>query len=301
MGVNKCELSVIIVSYNTRKVTKKCLRSLFEYTRGINFEVIVVDNASSDGSLPMLRAFKRKHPIRLIAAKKNLGFGRANNRGAKIALGKYLLMLNSDTVFTTNTLRIALDEAKAIKDLGVYSCRLTNKDGTTQPTGGFFPTPLRVLTWQLFIDDLPLVKYWFRPVHPDQSWYERELEFDWLTGAFMLIPARVFKKVNGFDEKIFMYVEDTDICYRIKSLGKQIIYSPTTSITHLGGASGGSGLVAEAKQTIFFVNKHFGPLAGFWSKLMIRLGSLLRYTLFAIIVPNEAKRSAYKEILFGRL
>ena len=296
------DLSVIIVSYNTRLVTLKCLRSIFEYTRGLSFEVIVVDNGSSDGSTDMLRRFKRKNPLRLIASKKNLGFGRANNRGAKIARGKYLVFLNSDTLLTTNSLKISLEEAKKIKLLGAYSCRLLNADGTIQPTGGFFPTPARILTWQLFLDDLPLIKYWFRPVHPTVSWYGEKIELDWLTGAFMLIPRKIFALVHGFDEDIFMYVEDTDLCYRLRQLGRIAVYSPTTAIIHLGGASGSNGnsLVAEAKQTAFFVRKHFGSMAAFVSIFLIKLGSLLRWVLFGIIIPNETKAHSYRQILFSR-
>lgn len=297
------DLSVILVSYNTKAVTLACLESIFKHSRGFNFEIIVVDNASSDGSPAALKQFKKTHSLRLLLLKKNLGFGRGNNRGAKLARGEYLLLLNTDTLLHDNALKTALDEARAIANLGAYSCRLVNRDGSTQPTGGYFPTLGRILTWQLFLDKLPALNHWWKPIHPGKSWYQQRREFDWLTGAFMLIPRQVFARVGGFDKNIFMYVEDTDLCYRLKQLGLKVVYSPTAKITHLGGASGASGssLVWEARQTLFFVKKHYGLLAAIVADGLIRLGSLLRYLLFGIINKDATRSFAYRQIILGKL
>lgn len=298
----KPELSIILVSYNTKTLTIKCLESIFEHTRELKFEIIVVDNASTDSSLSALRRFRRQQPIRLLPLRKNIGFGRGNNRGAKIARGKYLLFLNTDTFLTTNALKTAVEEAKKIKDLGAYSCQLLNADGTIQPTGGYFPNLWRIFTWQLFLDDLPLVGQLFKPVHPKPDWYRRYREPDWITGAFMLIPKKLYDQVGGFDEDIFMYVEDTDLCYRLKRLGFKVIYSPTASIVHLGGASGkgGGNLVYEARQTIYFVKKHWGRLFALKADILIRSGALLRWVIFGIIGGNETKAAAYRQILLGK-
>jgi GT2 family glycosyltransferase len=295
----KPDLSIILVSYNTRRLTLKCIKSIYKFTKNIKFEIIVVDNASSDGSIESLNKLKKKYPLNLLPQDKNLGFGAANNLGASLAGGKYLLFLNTDTRLSSNALRIALEDAKKIKGLGAYSCKLLNKDGSIQATGGYFPTLARIFTWQLFIDDLPLIGRMFRSVHPPVSFYRQRRELDWITGAFMLIPRSVFQKVSGFDEKIFMYVEDTDLCYRLKKRGYKVIYSPRATVTHFGGASGGNALLAEARQTVYFMKKHYSLPTAIAAAILIRVGALLRLGLFAIIVPDETKSTAYRKILFA--
>lgn len=289
-------LSVIIVSFNTKDIILACLNSLYRFTSGINFEVIVVDNASTDGSVIALTQFESTHPnFRLVRSSANIGFGRANNLGVKEAIGKYLLFLNSDTVFTSNNLPYCLKVVDDDTRIGVYSCNLTNRDGSHQPSGGYFPNLSRLIAWQIFLDDIPPFSNFINSIHPHTS----KLQPDWLTGAFMLIPARIFKRVGGFDEKIFMYTEELELCYRIKKLRKKIIYDSHTSITHLGGASGGSHLAItkEVEGMLYFWRKH-KPL---WQIPMVKLfffvGSLLRYLLFGIISGNAIARSAYKASL----
>lgn len=297
--MSKVDISIILVSFNTRAVTLNCLESIFLHTKDLRFEVIVVDNASSDGSVAALRRYRLKHPIRILSLKHNLGFGGGNNRGAQIAKGKYLLFLNTDTILTGNSLKIALGEAGKEKRLGAYSCQLLNADGSIQATGGYFPTLFRILAWQYFMDDIPLLGKLFQPVHPRPSYYQKRRELDWITGAFLMTPKTVFNSVGGFDENIFMYVEDTDLCFRFKKNGLKIIFSPSASLIHLGGASGGNSLFNEARQTVFFVNKHYGSLQAVFAREVIRLGALLRWGLFGIIGGNDTKGVAYKKIFLG--
>lgn len=289
-------LSVIIVSFNTKDIILACLNSLYRFTSSINFEVIVVDNASTDGSVIALTQFESTHSnFRLVHSSANIGFGRANNLGVKEATGNYLLFLNSDTVFTSNNLPYCLKVVDDDTRIGAYSCNLINRDGSHQPSGGYFPNLFRLIAWQIFLDDIPPFSSFINSIHPHIS----RSQPDWLTGAFMLIPARIFKRVGGFDEKIFMYTEELELCYRIKKLRKKIIYDSHTNIIHLGGASGGShiAIIKEVEGMLYFWRKH----KSLWQipvvKLIFFVGSLLRYLLFGIIGANATARSAYKAIL----
>ena len=208
------DVSVIIVNYNTKKLTSDCISSVLKFTKGVDFEVIVVDNASGDGSQ---KAIKSKFPqVKLIGNKGNVGFGRANNQGMKIAKGKYIFLLNSDAYLIENSLKKLKDAADKIENLGVLAPSLLNEDRSFQQSVGFFPHLPQVLFWMSLLDDLPggtIIK----PYHVDHdSFYRKEHEIDWATGAAMFVPAKAAREVSGFDEKIFMYGEDVDWCFRIK-------------------------------------------------------------------------------------
>jgi len=313
---NKIDLSVIIVNYNTKEITLACLTSLYQFTSGIDYEVIVVDNASSDSSAEMLSKFESEHKnFKLIRSSANIGFGPANNLGAKEAKGEYLLFLNSDTLLIENCLPDCLAAIKNKKAVAL-SCYLLNRDLTIQPSGGFFPTLDRLLIWQFFLDDLPLVGDKFKSIHPHAPGFfflnrligrqslprkqaRVELRPDWITGAFMLVPQRIFKEVGGFDDKIFMYTEEMELCYRLKKSGGDIILDPKSAIVHIGGASGGShlALTKEVEGMLYFWQKHKPAWQLPLVKLIFFAGSLLRYVIFGIIKANATARQAYGQIL----
>ncbi len=293
---NKPDLSIIIVNFNTKAITLACLESLYQSTAGIDFEVIVVDNASTDGSVQELNKFGAKHhAFKLILSSENRGFGVGNNLGAKEAKGKYLLFLNSDTRLTENNLPLCIRQMQKDPDIGVYSCNLINKDGSPQPSGGFFPNLKNLTAWQLFLDDLPFVAKLFQSIHPHSSVSSP----DWVTGAFMIIPTKLYQKVGGFDENIFMYVEELELCYRIKKLRKKAVLDSRTSLIHLGGASGGSNLAitGEIKGMLYFWQKHKPKWQLSFVKLIFWVGSLLRYTIFGIIMANATHRKSYRQAL----
>ena len=290
------DLSVIIVNFNTREVTLACLQSLYEHTEGINFEVIVVDNGSADGSAEPLSKLESKYKnFKLIRSSVNLGFGAGNNLGAKEARGEYLLFLNTDTLFTGNILPHCAEVIRKDNQIGAYSCNLVNKDGSHQPSGGYFPNLGRLLAWQFFVDDLPLIGSLIRSIHPHSSVQNP----DWITGAFMIVPAKTFRGAGGFDENIFMYTEELELCYRIKKLGKKVVLDLSTSIIHLGGASGGSylALTKEVEGMIYFWKKHLPSWQLPLVKFIFGLGSLLRLIIFGIIGTNATARKSYWQAL----
>ena len=296
----KIDLSIIIISFNTREILTDCVKSVIKYTKGISYEIIIVDNDSKDGSLERIKELEKKHKeVILIDAKANIGFGRANNLGAKKAKGEYLLLLNSDTLVFDNAIAKSLENLKKIPDAGVYTCKLLNADKSVQASGGFFPTFGNVFAWQFFIDDLPLIGSHIPSFHPKLSSYDRNKQMDWVTGAFMIIPKKVFDEVGGFDENIFMYTEEMELCFRLGKLGYKTIYQITPAIIHLGGASGGSvfALTSEIKNMIYFWKKHQPKWQLPFIKSFFFIGSLLRLLIFGIIKGDEKARSAYSQAL----
>ena len=289
-------LSIIVINFKTKDVTLACLASLYQFTKDIDFEVIAVDNGSGDDSAKALSEFEAKHKnLKLILSPTNIGFGPANNIGAKAAKGEYLLFLNSDTLLIENNLPHCVAEMEKDKNIGVYSCNLTNKDGSHQPSGGYFPNLPRLIAWQLFIDDIPPFSNLINSIHPHASVKQP----DWVTGAFMMTPAKTYWEAGGFDEKIFMYTEETELCYRIKKLRKKVVHDSHTSIIHLGGVSGGSylALTKEVEGMLYFFRKHKPAWQFPIVKICFSVGSLLRYLIFGIIGRNAVSRKSYGQIL----
>lgn len=292
------DLSVIIVNWNTRNLLRDCLKSIFKFTKGVKFEIIVVDNGSKDKSSRMV---KKEFPqVTLIPNKSNLGFSKANNQGLKIAKGKYLLLLNSDTYFIENSLKKLKEEAEKHPRLGILSPLLLNADQSIQQSAGFFPHLPQVLLWMTFIDDLPLGSY-LHPYHIDHiSFYKSQHDIDWGTGAALLISKEVNRKVGGLDEGIFMYGEDVEWCFRIKKAGYKVIFSPCTKIIHIGGGSmkqvRTTAFIGEYRGLIYYYKKYKSTLALQILIALLKMGALLRVVLFTLAGRFKTAK-AYVEVL----
>jgi len=292
------DISVIIVNWNTKKLTGDCLSSINKYTKWIRYEVILVDNASTDGSQKYLQ--KKFPQVRFILNKENLGFGKANNQGVKIAKGRYVLFLNSDTYLLENSLKILIKKADRTENLGALGPLLLNEDKSIQQSVGFFPHLPQIFYWMSFIDDLPggtLLK----PYHVDHdSFYKKEHEVDWLTGAALLIPRKIFDQVGGFDEKIFLYGEDIDLCRRIKDQNYRIIYSPVSKIVHIRGGSSNRistrAFIGEYQGLKYLYKKFKGPISLQILSLFLKIVALARVVIFGALGKKELSK-AYVEVL----
>lgn len=292
--------SVVILSHNTSKVLKNCLDSLYQFNTGISFETIVIDHNSQDDSVKMLTNFQKTHKnFTLVVKKDNPGFGAGCNRAAKIANGKFLVFLNSDTLFIDNVFSSLETKLPSDNNLGIYSLKLLNKDKSFQASGGSFPNLANLFLWQFGVDDIPFLGNIFSSFHPKETGSVYKKGPDWVTGAFMIIPKDVFEAVGGFDEKIFMYTEEMELAYRISKLGKRVVYDPSERIIHLGGASGGNylALTSEVKNIIYFWHKHKPAWQLPIAKFFFTVGSLLRLLFFGIIRQNESSRKAYFECI----
>lgn len=280
------DVSIIIVSFNTKEFLESCLRSLKKHTTGIDYEVIVVDNNSTDGSVEKIKDTNQNSKI--IQNKKNLGFAKANNQGIKKSQGRYVLLLNQDTQFVENSLNKMGTWMDTHQEIGIVSCRLVNADKSTQATGGSFPTFGRVFLWASFLDDLPFVRSIFGSYHPHAGrYFDKEHQQDWVTGAFMLIRRQVINKIGYLDEDFFMYGEDVEYCLRAKKAGLQVWYTPITQIIHLGSKISERSIVGEFTALPKIYQKHFSawqyPLLLFF----LKVGAFLRIIFFGIRAKKE--------------
>jgi GT2 family glycosyltransferase len=232
---NEPEISILIVSYNTKDLLRKCLNNVIENSQGLSYEIIIVDNASKDGSPEMVAA---EFPqIRLIRSDINLGFGPANNVAYQASQGKYIILLNSDAFLHPRTLNLSLDKVKSDASIGLGGARLINSDGSWQPSARLFPSLLNeFLQLSGLAAKYPKSKFFGRFNMTWKSANEPCL-VDWVPGAFAIIPRIVLEKLGFFDEIFFLYYEEVDLCFRIKQADYKIWYFPDVVVTHLGGES----------------------------------------------------------------
>jgi GT2 family glycosyltransferase len=229
------DVSVIIVNWNTRDILHNCLSSVFNQPEGIKFEVIVVDNGSTDGSVEMIRA---EFPqVILLANNANRGFAAANNQGFRIARGEYVLLLNSDTLLFSGSIAKTITFANAHPQAAVVGCRVLNQNMSLQPTCFMFPSLLNMLFASTYLYKIfPRSRLWGRE---RMTWWDRNdaRKVDVVTGCFMLVQKSAIDQVGGMDERFFMYGEETDWCYRFKLAGWEVMFTPCAQIIHLGKAS----------------------------------------------------------------
>ena len=291
------DLSIIIVSYNSKDFLISCIDSIKRYAGSIKYELIIVDNASSDGSVDEVK--KRYKEVILIKNNENLGFGKANNIGIKIAKGEYILLLNSDTFFKKDILAKMVNWMRINPEIGISSCLLRNIDGSIQGNGGYFPTLFKVFAWMFFIEDIPLIGSLIKPFHPmhanipffkGDEFFKKVREFDWVSGAFFLIRNKVIKEVGYFDQDYFMYTEEVDYCFRAKKTGWRIVYNPDWYIVHRGGGSsaGGFSIISEFQGIKIFYKKHMSKLNFQFLRLFLKVGALLRIVVMGLIKGKEA-------------
>lgn len=299
------DLSIIIVNYNVKEFIYNLLPSVKKAGEDIRYEVIVVDNASSDGSVEALR---RDFPeVKLIPLEKNLGFSKANNIGLKEAAGEYLLLLNPDTLLSEDTLRVMLGFFRSHPDAGLAGCRILNPDGTLQlACRRSFPGPwvsfCKVTGLSaLFPKSKLFAKYNLTYLNENETY-----EVDAVSGSFMMLPKKVYESIGGLDERFFMYGEDLDWCYRVQKAGYKVYYVHSTQIIHYKGESTKKSTINETE--IFydamnlFVEKN---IPGSWLVHLILRGAIIARKIVAfswkkrmIIFPAIADAILYNLSLF---
>lgn len=257
------KLSVIIVSYNSEKFIGSCIDSVLKYLPK-NSELLVIDNNSSDKTAQILEKYLPK--IKLIKSDKNLGFAKANNLAVESTAGEYLFLLNPDTQVYSNVFELMIKFYESTVDVGIVAPKLVMSNGQTQPSAKNLPTIGRA-----FLEYVLGVKYAYSEYVPNSN---QAQEVEVVYGAAMLIKNDLFKKLNGFDEKYFMYYEDADICKRVRELGKKVYYYPQVSIKHLVGAT--KSEVDKYKLNYQSFVKYHGPMKAFLFKLIFTVPRLRR-------------------------
>ncbi|OPX90608.1 MAG: N-acetylglucosaminyl-diphospho-decaprenol L-rhamnosyltransferase [Pelotomaculum sp. PtaB.Bin104] len=298
------DLSVIIVNWNTRDILRDCLKSVYEQTTDIVFEVIVIDNASSDGSREMVRA---EFPqVILIENTQNRGFAAANNQGMRICRGRYVLLLNSDTVVLDKAIQKVMSFADKHPEASVIGCKVLNPDKTLQPTCFMFPSLLNLLLSTTYLYKLfPCSRFFGRE---QMSWWDRNdvRQVDVVTGCFMLVRREAIEQVGLMDEDYFMYAEETDWCWRFKRAGWNNLFYPDSQIIHLGGQSSKQvrvAMIVQLRRAILqFIRKNYGALQYYLGSILVLIFYMVRipYWLFLAVLTKERRRAVDMAIAYWR-
>lgn len=258
------KLSIIIVNFNTQKLLEDCLTSIKKYLKGLDYEVIVVDNASDNFlEKPLNKIFTE---LKIIVSNKNLGFAKANNLAAKHAKGKYLWLLNSDTELSAdNNIDQLVSFLENNSKYAAASPLVLNKSGRVQADQyGYFPK-----LWRMVLQKVSLTKNkpWLNANYlPLQS-----RDIDWVSGAAMMVNADIFRQVGSFNEEYFLYYEDIDLCQKFNANNYKVRFIKEAKIIHYEGASSSSEKskkqIAYTSQDIYF--KRWGsPVSRFFLKTM---------------------------------
>lgn len=283
-------VSVVIVNFNGLRFLRSCLDSIIVALQGISHEIIVVDNASVDGSCDFLAA-EFAH-VRLIQSYENLGFTGGNNLGAKNALGQFLLLLNNDTECKSHL--GSLIDCLSDPAVGAAGCLLKYGDGRLQLSVGYEHTPSRiVLSWlglSRFFKHLTI----FSRVQTDLAFYAQKQEnLAWVSGACLLTRADIWHQLNGLDEQFFMYCEDVDYCRRVRGLGFRVVFDPYSEVTHYEGAGkawiGELALMRTARSCLLYTDKHFGRPSRFFVGTLLGSIFLARFLAYSIMYLTAVK------------
>lgn len=281
------DLTVIVVAFNAADYLPACLRSIQACSRGIDVQIVVVDNGSTDGTRAMLAGeFPR---VRMIVSS-NRGFSHGNNEGLRVAAGRHTLLLNPDTEILEGELSELVAYMDLHRDVGVVGVRQLDSSGQLTPSIRRFPNARRMLGEALGSERWPVHPGWSGERELDDAAYERESPCDWTPGSFMLVRAEALWSAGVLDERFFLYSDDPDLCLRIRRAGWRVMHVPRMTIVHHDSETRGSPrLEAQAAYSrLLYARKHFPPLArgGFLAALA------LRYALRATVPGDPIRREA---------
>jgi GT2 family glycosyltransferase len=293
------DVSIVIVSFNTREVLRECLQSVERESDGLTIEILVVDNHSSDGSPEMI---EQEYPqIRFFRSDVNLGFGAANNIALEQAQGRYVVLLNSDAFLCAGALRLAVTHMDETPRAGLAGGKLVGRDHSWQPSARMFPSLWSdAFVFTGLAGRFPKSRLFG---HFDRTWADQSVasEVDWVPGAFSIIRAETLMKVGYFDPAFFLYSEEVDLCRRIQAAGYQIWYWPDIVVIHIGGESsrqvktlemsstGAQLILWRMRSTLLYYRKHHGAAA--WLAKMQEI-ALYRLTALRNAFSHDPRRVA---------
>lgn len=308
---NQPKLSIILVSYNTKELLLRCLSSILNSIENVDFEIIVVDNNSKDGSTKEVH--NRFPRIKLIENQSNRGFAAANNQGLRLMRGEYALLLNPDTLMTDSSLSKMIEFIRENPKTGIVGCRILNPDRSLQPSA--FPIPsLKDLILSGFAASwISVGRYVQRHSNRHYMPHKRPVRVGWVSGACLLIRKETMEEIGLLDENFFLFSEDVDWCIRAQRRGWDVVYYPHATIIHYGGQSSQKNLALKIasfyRKRFYFVKKHFGRLALLFLKMISffeLMGKWFLVAFFLKLDPKErrSRLDGYKEALkttFGKV
>jgi len=280
-------LSIVLANWNTQDLLRQCLASLARSEAGRGAEVIVVDNASADGSAAMLRS---EFPqVTVIENAENVGFARANNQGAATASGDLLLLLNTDTEAPEGALEALVRFLADHPDVGIVGPRLVGADGRAQNSCRTEPgLPNLILETTGLAAALPRSRFFGRPA---MTWFDHwtTVDVDYVQGACLLIPRPLWDELGGFDEAFFFYAEDADLCRRARERGWRVVFFGDAEVVHYAGASatkvGAKAAIEGFRSTLWFCRKHHGGPYAAACRLVALLGQVARLVVTGLGLP----------------
>ena len=298
------DLSIVIVNWNTKDLLRDCLASVFANIGELDCEVHVVDNNSSDGSLAMV--IEEFPAVRLIRNTQNFGFAAANNQAIRIARGRYVLLLNSDTIVHGDVLQRCLDFMDATPRAGMMGCRVHNTDGSLQFSTSRFPTLANLTLLTTGLSRLPWPQFFDR--YQMRRWSRRDCQkVEVISGCFMFARAAAVTQVGLMDENFFFFGEETDWCRRFQQHGWELWFAPVGVITHHGGGSSRSlnhqRDLLLTNGTVRLHRKHGGfvPASFCWLLLLgFNLSRATYWTAFSLVAPapgRDARARHFRGIL----
>lgn len=288
------DVAIIVVSYNTQALTLDCLRSVYDQTRDVSFEVIVVDNASTDGSADAItEAFPA---AKMIALDENIGFAAANNLASEQAAGAYLLLLNPDTVVQDRAIDRLVAFAREYPRAGIYGGRTVFEDGTLNPTSCWRRSTLwSELCHAVGVSRLFRRHQWLDPETLGRWARDTVRRVDIVTGCFLLLPAELWNSLGGFSPLFFMYGEETDLCLRAGAEGYRPMICPTAQIIHYGGRSArvrSAKLVHMLRARRLLMRRHWTRVGAALGSAIQTFGVVIRLVIYHVLhVLGVAKAS----------
>lgn len=300
--MNTPELSIILVSYNTAQYIRRALESLMSETQLTRYEVIVVDNASTDGSVAMLR--QHFPQVRLIASTQNTGFAGGVCQGVAEATGKYLLLLNPDTIIINAAVDRLMQFAHQHPENGIWSGVTLNNDGSLNSQHAWAKPNFG----DLLFSALGLSKLFSRSClfnHANYGCWDRSnvKNVDIVSGCFFLTTRTLWDQIGGLDSRFFMYAEEADYCLRARALGFQPIVSPDARIIHHGGVSHtrfSGKMIKLLKGKVELINRHITPWQRPACKLMLYWYVLNKHLLHTVFKPRSRQRTEWQTVYAQR-
>lgn len=294
------DVSIIIVNWNTCKITCDCLRSVYVQTRDISFEVIVVDNASSDDSVEVI---KKDFPqVVLVENDSNCGYAAGCNSGMRVANGRYVLILNSDIIICDSAIQKTLLYAHDHPKAAVIGCQVWDDPDHVQMTCFMYPSLLNLFLRMSGLARVFQNNQFFG--REDMRWWNRDSErnIEVVSGMFMFVRREAMDEIGLMDEDYFLYYEETDWCYRFAKAGWEMLFWPGAKILHLDGgghSSKGESLklgVQMQKSLLIFMRKHYGLLSSIVARFIVTLYSGMKYFEYAL--RSFVKRMRGKDFSF---
>jgi len=297
-----CEISIIIVNYNSSELLANLIRSIKKYVLNISYEIIVVDNRSDQYNRLSLKSLEQFAEVKVFKLDNNVGFAAANNFGVKYAQGDYILLLNPDTIFIENSLEKIKVFREKNKNQCIIGIKLLNKDFSYQESRHTYPNPFDYFCDAIFLNKVIKNSQTFNRINYNWTDPDTITIVDSIKGALIFLDREVYIKLNGLDEQYFMFSEEMDLCYRAKRMGINTYFFPETSIIHIGGGTTCTNLDGKIRRNIelnksmlIFVSKYHQFIYTMTFKVVLIIASMIRIIinyLLAIVFGNRT----YSEI-----